>query len=133
MDKFKETLEITQSGKAVSMQNEDGEIKTEYEIISDETNDVGERTIKIKPSSRNTEIKRKRNELVDILLQKLGESDSKAFSMLLENTIKQYGYDVIEELHMRVVAQQQPVKAKKGCFELVIGKGRGRFSHIQLA
>jgi len=133
MDKFKETLEITQSGKVESMHNENGEIVMEYEIVSDETDSSGERTIKIKPSPRDAEVKRKRNELVNTLLQRLGEKDSKAFSALLENAIRQYGYNIVEELHKRVVAQQQPVKAKKGCFELVIGKGRGKFDRIQLA
>ena len=130
MNKCIETITMEQGKTATLMSNEDLEIKAEYDIVSDTTNDEGIRTITIKPSSRNSIFLNKRKELIEELLNRLGEKSDGNFAMLLENVINQYGFDLVEEFHKKVVTQKEPVRAQKGCFEIVIGKGKGRAGNI---
>ena len=130
--KFKETIEIRENKTAYSTTNETGEIKIEYQLINDTTDIDGIRTVKLKPSTRNSSIQEKRKELVQELLKGLGEKDSKAFAGLLENAINSHGFEIIEELHQKVVDKKEPLKTRKGCFEIVIGNGKGALGTIQL-
>jgi len=122
--KYMETIQIRDDHTADITENATGEIKNEYDVVEDSEDEDGIRTIKIKVSQRGREAAVERRELVNALLEALGEKDSKAFSALLENVINVTGSEVIRDWYKSVVVEKQPVKTKKGCFEIVVGKGR---------
>lgn len=130
--KFEEYINIDKNKVALVTDTKTGEITTEYDVIEDTVGEDGVRIMKFKKTSRDSEVKTKRSELIDTLLVALGEKDSKAFSMLLENAIKSFGPDIIEDLHKKVVVDKKPVKARKGCFEIAIGKGISMYDTIPL-
>lgn len=132
VNKFMEMLEFREGQTAQSTDMATQEITCEYDVLEDIVDTIGVRTIKLKQSSRDTIVKRKRIEVCDAILKGLGEKDSKAFAELLQNAINEHGYDVVEEFHRRVVKDKQTVKVRKECFQVVIGKRLSGSSIIAL-
>lgn len=128
--RIKENLSIYK-GFVLSGSGREGEIpKHEYEIMEDKTEE-GVRTLVLKEKDL-TEHLSKVKELADTIAEKIGESDSKAMKALLFDALKHYWDEDIEQMYKRVVLSEKPppVKARKGCFEIIIGDGRRKNADI---
>lgn len=124
MRKYEETIQFRDDKTAESTNNATEEINHEYDVIDDTVEEDGTRVIRLKVSQQSKEAVEQRRQLVETLLVALGEEESKAFRGLLENVMGVTGAVQVKELHQRVVKEKQPVKTSKGCFEIVVGKGR---------
>lgn len=94
----------------------------EYEIVSDET-DGQTRTITLKEKDKSA-IKNKAKEVVNMLLERLGETKSNTLRQLLMDTVRDYSDKSVEEMHDKLTKGEEPVKAKAACFKIIIGDGR---------
>ena len=106
-------------------------IDKEYEILEDkQEGDV--RTIILKEKDLKPYWERVQK-LVDIMADKLGEGESKAFKGLLFDALKDFEEKPFDKLYRQVVEGERPVKVREGCFKLIVGDGRkGDSWHIML-
>ena len=99
----------------------------DYVLSSKEKSDDGTLTIVLKPRDMK-EIKRKLNKLVNTLAVKLNEPDSKVVKGILKDKLSEFWDEDVEELYNKVVVENQSVKAKEGCFKIIIGDQRRKNS-----
>lgn len=105
-----------------------GHVEKEYDLLSDEVDEDGIRVIKIKPKDLSDRV-RMQNEVVDSLMEKLGET-SKTLKAILRDTMKDYGEASIKRLYKKVVLGEEPIRKGPGCFYISIGDGREKKSDI---
>lgn len=104
----------------------------EYDVVSDETNQEGIRTIVIKPSDKTEHLKVCK-ELADKMVARLGEGENKLLRTMLFDTLRDYKEKDVIDMHKKVVMGGAPVKHRESCFKIIIGDGRKRGHHeIQL-
>lgn len=106
-------------------------IDKEYEILEDKLEgDI--RTIILKERDLKP-YWNKVQKLVDIIADKMGEGESKAFKGLLFDALKDFEEKHFEKLYKQVTEGERPVKVREGCFKLIVGDGRrGDSWHIML-
>jgi len=121
-----ETFTLYKKRKEALATTRIGHIEKEYDLITDEVDENGVRVIRMKPKV-STELAKLRNELADKIMEKLGET-SKMLRKLLLDTLNDYNDASIKRMHRKVVLGIAPVKATKGCFEIIIGDGRKKSS-----
>lgn len=109
----------------------EGHVQKEYDIISDSAEEDGTRHIIIKEKDLS-ELTKMREELVDAVAEKLGEGGSKAFKQILLDSLTDYSHLDVKRMHRKVVLQKEapPIKATRGCLEVIIGDGRRKSSDI---
>ena len=108
----------------------EGHIKEEYDLLRDESGPDGTRTIILKKKDL-PEIQRMRDELVEKLCEKLGEpKESKMIRKIILDALKDYNLTSLKRIYNKVVLGEVPVKARPGCFEIIIGDGRKKNSDI---
>ena len=104
----------------------------DYSIIKDEISPDDTRTIVVKKRDA-TERQRKLNKIIETILKQLGEGESNLLRKLLKDATLDYYDETIDELYEDVVTKGKPVKAREGCFKIIVGDGRRRRHHeIQL-
>jgi len=119
----RESISLYRSGKALASKRAGGHITGDYEIIEDSVSEGDVRTIKLKPRDKK-EFLAQMKELIELLLDKLGETESKAFRRLLEDTLIDYDDESIMSMLKDMKEGKKPVKTSKGCFDIIIGDGR---------
>jgi hypothetical protein len=100
----------------------------EYDIVSDNVEGDGIRTIVIKPSDK-TEHLRLCKELATKMVEKMGEGDNRLLNNMLFDTLRDYRDKEVIEMHKKVVLGKETVKHKEGCFKIIIGDGRKKNHH----
>lgn len=104
----------------------------EYDVVSDETNSGGVRTIVIKPIDKTKHLKLCR-ELASKMVEKLGEGENRLLRTMLFDTLRDYVDKAVVSMHKMVVLGEAPVKHRESCFKIIIGDGRKKNHHeIQL-
>jgi hypothetical protein len=107
----------------------EGEIpRHEYDVVSDKMEE-GVRTIQLKERDRAAFFD-KCKKLADAIAEKIGEGESKTFKALLFDALKHYWDTDIDRIYDSVVSGKTPVKARKGCFAIIIGDGRRKSADI---
>lgn len=105
-------------------------IDKEYTIVSDSVNDNGERVIILKERDLGAFYK-KIDELVDLIMTSLGETSPVLKGILLDH-FHEYKEKTIDSITKKL-KKGASVKAKEGCFKIIIGDGRRKNSeHIML-
>ena len=99
-------------------------VDTEYNVVRDETDEAGVRTIVLREKDL-TVLQDKARRLATAIAEKIGEAGSTVVHDLLFDVFKDYHELELDRL-LRMVAKGQPVKVKEGCFKVVIGDGRRR-------
>ena len=100
-------------------------IDKEYAIVSDLINDNGERVIILKEKDL-TGFYDKISELVNLIMASLGET-SPVLKGLLNDYFHEHREKTIENI-IRKLNKGASVKAKEGCFKIIIGDGRRKNS-----
>lgn len=126
-----ETITLYKGRKEALASSRVGHLEKEFDILSDTVGEDGVRTITIKPKDL-AELNKLRKELVEAIAKKLGEAGSRTFKRILSDTLREYRDSDIKRMHSQlVVAKVKPtVKATRSCFEIIIGDGRKKNSHI---
>lgn len=102
-------------------------VNEEYDIVSDETTQGGERTITLKKRDLTQETDDKKR-LVSMICKKIGETPNGMFSKLLYDAIIDYPYAHIRKL-IKAIEIGKPISAKPThCFRLHVGDGRKKGS-----
>lgn len=127
-NRIKESIALLRKGVAYASKREGGHITGDYDILKDETVE-GVRTIVLKERDRK-EFIQKVKELSKVLAEKLGEGESKTLTKILEDVFIDYEDEHLYKLHKRVVEGKEPVKAREGCFHIIVGDGRKNSSEI---
>ena len=125
----KETITFYRKGFALAKTREEGNITGDYDVLENTIDKDGIRTIKLKPQDKSQHIANVK-ELVSAMLEKMGEEESKAFRDLLEDTLVDYEAEEVERMLKKVKGEDKPVKARKGCFQVIIGDGRRKDAEI---
>lgn len=119
--KPKEALTLYKEGFALMKREAGAHIDKEYEIVSDKTEE-GTRTLVLKEKD-TAEMQKRVRVLVDVIMKGLGET-SKTLEKLLYDTLIDYWDESIERIYNKIVLKKEPVKARAGCFAIIIGDGR---------
>lgn len=120
----KETIHITEKGTAYSQLEGERHSNADYVVVSDVMGEDGQRTVVFAPHPEDTS--QKREEIVKAILKSLGESRSKSMRKLLNDVFADYFPEAINRIYEKVVLGKLPVKAKEGCFKLIVGDGRSK-------
>jgi len=126
MAKHKESMSFYSDGKVFAKKREHGNISGEYELLNDAVeNNV--RTITLKLCDKAEHLTRVK-ELAKLMCEKMGEQ-GRAFKQLLEDTLIDYKDEEVIRM-LGKVKDEEPVKARKGCFQVIIGDGRKLDSEV---
>ena len=101
-------------------------IEKEYNVVRDETDEEGMRTIVLQEKDL-TPLREKARKLADVVAANIGEGDSKILRELLFDVFKDYYEKTIDKL-LKMIAEGKPVKVREGCFKVIIGDGRRKNS-----
>ena len=126
-----ETITFYKGRKEALATSRVGHLEKEYDILSD-TIEEDVRVLRIKPKDLS-EINKLREELTEVIAEKLGEGTSKTFKAILSDTLTEYDKASIKRMYKKLIeakGEVPPVKATKGCFEIIIGDGRRKKSEI---
>jgi len=97
----------------------------EYEVLQNDLDSEGVRIIKLKkvdPKERAKKLK----SLVDVIAERLGEGNSKAFKGILKDAMGDYWTETLDRLYGKIVTEGEKVTARPGCFEVTVGDRRKR-------
>lgn len=111
--------------EALTSKTAGGHIDKEYHIESDVALPSGLRTIVLQEKDL-TEHKEKVSKLIDALLEKMGEGESKVMKKLLFDVLRDYNQRDIDRMYKRVVEGKAAVSVSDRCFHILIGDGRKR-------
>ena len=126
--RIRENISLYRRGVAYAAKREGGHITGSYDVLNDETDNEGIRTIILKTQDKVKHLTIVK-ELAKLLAEKLGEGESKTFISLLEDTLIDYEEESI--LRMLDKAKKDiPVKTREGCFKIIIGDGRRKNADI---
>ena len=126
-----ESISLYRKGQALTGKGDSPHIDKEYMILKDETAE-GVRTIMLQEKDL-TQFREKARKLAGVLAERIGEGESNVVKELLFDVLKDYEERKLDELYRQVVEKGEPVKAKEGCYKLIVGDGRTRKSeHIML-
>jgi hypothetical protein len=126
MPEPKESISLYRQGYAYLGTHEGGHIDKEYDILKDETSPEGVRTIVLRERDL-TAFKEKAARITDLLLEKIGESDSKAMRGLLCDILGDFTEKHLDEIEWKL-GRGAPVKIREGCYKILIGDGRRKNS-----
>ena len=123
-----ETISLyTGKKEALAAYNNSPHVDEEYEILSDQVNELGERVIHLKKRD-TTKASELKNEIISILAKKLGETKSKFFREIVFDTIRDLEYPKLIQI-LKDLKKGAKVSKRPGCFHLIIGDGRRPKSH----
>ena len=125
-----EHLMLHKDGRVLQTLPNNPDHTIDFEIVEDTTDEEGIRTLRIQKTD-TTEFDTKRKKLITRLLEALGEPRSRILRKLLDDVLIEYWPDSLDDLYQRVVVRGEPVKAKEGCFKLVVGDAR-RADHCEI-
>jgi len=130
MPEIKEGFSIYRDGTVYQSRGRSDHIDKEYNLLKDESFE-GVRTIVLQEKDLTTQ-REKARKLADLMADKIGEGGSKALKEMLYDIFKDYFEENLDKL-IRRIEKGEPVRAKEGCFKIVVGDGRTKKSeHIML-
>lgn len=126
-----ENVTLYKGKKEALASTREGHLEKEYNIVADVTDKDGVRTVVLKLKDLS-ELVAKKKELVEVVAKALGEGRSKVFKEILLDSLGDYKSKDIERIHRKLVIEKRdlPIKAVKGCYEVIIGDGRRKDSDI---
>ena len=122
MPQEKESITFYRDGSAMMGKLPGTHIDKEYDVVQDQTDGVGIRTIVLREKDL-APVREKARKLADVIAAKIGESGSATVKDLLFDVFRDYDEKTIDKL-LKSIAAGQPVKVREGCFKVVIGDGR---------
>ena len=128
MPEAKESITFYRDGSAMMGKHPGTHIDKEYDVVQDQTDETGVRTIVLQERDL-APLRRKARKLADAIAAKLGEGDSTTVKGLLYDVFTDYHEKTMDKL-LRMIAAGKPVKVREGCFKVVIGDGRKRNSGV---
>ena len=126
MAREKQNMTFYRDGTVLMSKCPGTHVDTEYDVVRDETDEAGVRTIVLREKDV-TVLRDKARRLATAIAEKIGEADSAVVHGLLFDVFKDYHERDMDRL-LKMVATGQPVKVREGCFKVVIGDGRRRTS-----
>ena len=123
-----ETMTLYKARKEALASTHMGHVEKEFDLLTDEIGEDGIRTIRLKPKDL-TEIQKMQVELVDKLMEKMGETGNMLREILLD-TVKDYHATAIKRMYQKVVLGEAPVRRGKGYYYISIGDGRKKGADI---
>lgn len=117
------------SGKYVQVWDEDKHIMKHYKILAETTDESGIVTIQLAPV---TDMEIQIKETAKELASKLRESTPDLTEQIIEDALRNRFTAEIRHIHKLAKQPEQPVSVKKGCLELIVGKGKSHYNRIIL-
>ena len=119
---MRETITLYREGAALVTTKEGGIAEKEYEVVEDRE-DNGDRVITLKRIDRSATVSKVKT-LAAAIAKGLGDPRSRTLKGLLQDLLIEYWDEDIDSMYERVVVKGEPVKAREGCFKILIGDGR---------
>jgi len=130
MPEIKEDFSVYRDGTVYQSKGRSDHIAKEYTLVRDETYQ-GHRVIELQEKDLTT-LQEKAKRLANLIADKIGEGKSKTVKDILFDVLKDYFEKSLDQL-LKKIEKGEPVRAKEGCFKIVIGDGRTKKSdHIML-
>lgn len=123
----KERLMIQSDGHVIHKKGAVSEhVDSEWDICSDTIDALGRRHLILEEKDLSPYYT-KVDKAVELILQKLGEGESKTTKGLLQDVLRDYTEKAVDDV-IKKLEQGKPAKIREGCYKLLIGDGRRRNS-----
>ena len=118
--KYHHFIQLADDQTALVMDNELQQ-GTYYKITEDITNTDGSIVLKLQPIP---EAEKLTYEVAQALAKQLETSNPELILDILSDALSESSLEKLKTLHQQVTETKVPIKVRKGCLELIVGKGR---------